>query len=382
MTDKILTILLILAMTLAACHKDDDNEDDDSNIAPPQHSMSKVQIMTVFAPGQLGDQGYADLVMKGINALSIDSTINADIEFMTSTDIETLQKTILTWATENTTSRDGTPYSRRLLVMTELYMAKWFAAITSALREGDEVLLLKASESDIKTAAQILGERIPVYGINISAASAVREYVQVYLDILEICNQQLHPHNIGYYRLYSQETGLYRDSVAEAIQEVLQLPAPPVAKNILTQEGELYNTDMAGTSFEQAYMMCATELLKRAKDDLFDIFSIIDFGSSNSGATFYLMGNNSNYDIFPLLLDSQPRWHSKSFSIVRHFDRAIDTWVRNWLKQEPSTMPSIENHGGWDGYCEIDIDYIEIVLKLSDRYEQSGNEYDEDYEQD
>lgn len=246
---------------------------------------------------------------------------------MTSYDIETLQTALLDWAQNTTASPDGTPYSRRLLVMTELYMAKWFAAMTSALRDGDAILLLKATESDAKKGAQILGARIPVYALNISAASSVRTYAHTYIDFLEQCGQSAHTRKISVYRLYSQEFGLYRDSLVEALQETLQLSAPPTFAHMLDTKGELYSTDIAGSSFEKAYDICASSLFVRAEKDAYNIFSIIDLGSSNSGADFYLIGNNNYCDILPIMFDCEYSNGFQRFNIIRHFDRALGQWT-------------------------------------------------------
>lgn len=364
--EKTSIILLVALIFLAACHKDEEESP-----APETAQAPKIQIMTVFAPGQLGDQGYADRVMKGVNTLQNDTTTNADVEFMTSYDIETLQQTLLTWAAENTTVRDGAPYSRRLLVMTELYMAKWFATMTGALQDGDEILLLKATEADVEKAAEIIGDKIPIYALNISAASSVKKYAQTYLDLLAACNVPDHPRNIGIYRLYSQGTGLYRDSVAEAIQETLSLDAPPTAQNILTQEGQLYNTETFRTAFEQAYTTCTAQIIQRAHADRYDIFSIIDFGSSNSGANLYLMGQNNDNKILPIMLDGEKSYHLNRFAITRHFDKAIEQWLRRWTQQEPATMPKSETHGGWDGYCTEYIDKLDVKTKIDELNENN-----------
>lgn len=41
---------------------------------------------------------------------------------------------------------------------------------------------------------------------------------------------------------------------------------------------------------------------------------------------------------------------------ARYFDRALAGWTQLWLRQPVGTMPQMEMHGGWDGYCTDDID--------------------------
>lgn len=366
---NLIAIFFPIAILLAACYKDDDS----SSLSDTQQA-SLVQIMAVFAPGQLGDQGYADRVLKGVNAIQNDTTIKADVQFMSSPDIESLRQQLLVWASSGTSAADGAPYSRRLLVMTELYMAKWFASLTDSLQVGDEILLLKSSENDVRKAAQIIGQQTPVYGLNISAAESIRKYAEIYMSFIHECMPERVTYNIPIYRLYSQDMGLYRDSVSETLQESLGLSALPVATSILSKEGELYSTDISGTAFEKAYATCAEQLFARAQKDPLDLFSVIDFGATNSGVNYYLMEQNSEYGIFPILLDSEPRWHLKRFCITRHFDDAIQSWVKRWCSSEPSSMPMMENHGGWDGFCTEEIDDMEIGFKISEwkENEQSG----------
>ncbi len=358
---KILKLMLVVAvplLLLAAC-----NKDDDASTEPDTQAAPKVNILTVFAPGQLGDMGYADLVLKGVNAIENDSTANIRLDYITANDIESLQEWILWWAKEYTVAQDGTPFSRRLLVMTELYMAKWFSTLTGSLKQGDEVLLLKASEDDIKKAAQILGDKIPVYGLNISAAGSVRYYAKVYTDFLETCKQSGHKKNIGLYRLYGDATGLYRDSIAETLQEIFNQPVP--AEHILSEESGLYNTELSYNTFQEAYKTCSESLFSRAEKDPYDIFSILDFGSSNSGAKFSLMGRNDYYTLLPVMLDTDGSWRTGHFCINRHFDLAVTNWLKKWCKTQPSEMPAYEIHGDWDGYTTNNIDTLIINYKIS-----------------
>jgi hypothetical protein len=80
---KILILLLGLGM-MAACSSDDDEPE----VVQP---VARVQVMAVFAPGQLGDQGYADRVMKGVNTLmKADAGIDSvEVNFIASYDVET-----------------------------------------------------------------------------------------------------------------------------------------------------------------------------------------------------------------------------------------------------------------------------------------------------
>ena len=80
---KILLFLLALG-AMAACSSDNDEPE-------AVQQAARVQVMTVFAPGQLGDKGYADRVMKGVNTLMKGGTgaDSVEVNFIASYDVET-----------------------------------------------------------------------------------------------------------------------------------------------------------------------------------------------------------------------------------------------------------------------------------------------------
>ena len=61
---RICLVTLLAAVLFVGCKSDDDK----STPAPP---ANRVQVTTVFAPGQLGDMGYADRVMKGLKGTRV-----------------------------------------------------------------------------------------------------------------------------------------------------------------------------------------------------------------------------------------------------------------------------------------------------------------------
>ena len=65
MKTKICLITLLAAVLFVGCKSDDD----EPTPSKPTETTHRVQIMTVFAPGQLGDLGYADRVMRGVSTL-------------------------------------------------------------------------------------------------------------------------------------------------------------------------------------------------------------------------------------------------------------------------------------------------------------------------
>ena len=57
---RTLATLFSLSLTLASCQNDEEGQ---AETLPEENEL---QVMAVFAPGQLGDNGYADNVLYGI----------------------------------------------------------------------------------------------------------------------------------------------------------------------------------------------------------------------------------------------------------------------------------------------------------------------------
>ncbi len=344
---KILILLLGLGM-MAACSSDDDEPE----VVQP---VARVQVMAVFAPGQLGDQGYADRVMKGVNTLmKADAGIDSvEVNFIASYDVETTCTMLADWVGRRASVLDGAPNSRRLLVLTEPFMVKWLADMKNQLTANDEVLLLKVSDDDVEAAAQTLGMEGRVHGLNISAASAVRHFEEARKAYYEMIGGSEIQTNMM--RLYTDSVVNYRDSVCETIMEMSPDIDYVPGFHIIDQGGLVYSNEFQETAFELAYSLCG---LMRAIATLASsrLFTIVDFGSANSGAEFFLMGSNEDMRVIMVMLDGESNTALHRFAIIRDFDRALDGWTQQWLRQPLGTMPLMELHGGWDGYCTDDID--------------------------
>lgn len=344
---RFLSLLLALGM-MASCS----SSDDEPEVVQP---AARVQMMTVFAPGQLGDQGYADRVMKGVNALMKgDADIDCvEVNFIASYDVETTCTMLADWVGRRASVLDGAPNSRRLLVLTEPFMVKWLADMKDRLTANDEVLLLKVSDDDVAAAAQTLGMAGRVHGLNISAASAVRHFEEsrkAYYAMMGAGDLQT-----NMMRLYADSVVNYRDSICETIMEMSPHIDYVPGFHVIDQEGELYSTDFNSTAFQTAYTLCG---FMKAIAEIAEsrLFTIVDLGSANSGAEFFLMGSNEDMRVIMLMLDAEANTALHRFAITRYFDRALADWTQLWLRQPLGTMPQMELHGGWDGYCTDDID--------------------------
>ena len=352
---RICLVTLLAAVLFVGCKSDDDK----STPAPP---ANRVQVTTVFAPGQLGDMGYADRVMKGVSALRKSDNTDVEVRVIAADKVELIRKMLADWAASTSSSIDGATYSRRLLVLTEPYMVAWLADVKSQLKTTDEVLLLKVNEADVEAAAQTLGMG-GVYGLNISAASAVKHFDEVRKQYCSWKSLNTDTVETGIVRLYDEGVVAYRDSISETLKKLSTKDEDPFLFTLIDKPGEQYSTRYEVTSFEAAYHVCGlcyAAAIQRAdsleNERAFKTFVITDLGSANNGADMFLISTNQRIGVIMLMLDAESNTDMLRFAIIRHFDRALANWTQQWLKLPATSMPRMEMHGGWDGYCTDDID--------------------------
>lgn len=358
MKTKICLITLLAAVLFVGCKSDDD----EPTPSKPTETTHRVQIMTVFAPGQLGDLGYADRVMKGVSTLKKSDSDDVEVSIISADNVLTTRQMLTNWANTLSSSVDGATYSRRLLVLTEPYMVEWVADVKTKLNATDEVLLLKANEADVQAAAQTLNMGDRVHGLNISAASAVKHFDEARRQYCEWTSLNTDTVEIGLVRLYDEGVVAYRDSIGETLKE-LAPSHDPYMFSIIDKAGEQYSTRYEVTAFEAAYHVCGlcyAMAIQRAdsiaSESAFKTFVISDLGSANNGAEMFLVSKNQRIAVIMLMLDAESNTDMIRFSVIRHFDRALANWAQQWLNAPEGSMPKMEMHGSWDGYCTDDID--------------------------
>lgn len=324
-----LALLLAMVLSLASCSKDEGSGQSGS-------PTSTLQVTVVFEPGQLGDLGYADRVLRGLQKVESQNEGVIDTKYLYLDDAEKAKKAVASWAGNraNPFTADKN-YQRRLLVLTEPVQLDWLEGVT--LDENDEVLLLNADKSYI--ASSSLGSRIHV--LNISAAESAEKFFNI-IDWLEkVQAVETYP-TLGMLRRTEQEN--YADSIAETFKK---------------HYGEQRDIDL--TSFDEmpATNSSLINLGYRLARNFSDAesmefsFSVIDAGIANLGFDYYLFNADTDYPRF-LYLDSDES-SLERFTIVRKFDEALVNWVTRWKTAAVGTLPQEEWHGAWDGYTDDDI---------------------------
>ena len=351
----LVTMVLGLAMNFASCSGDDDSHVErgkKKKFVMPDSTFCEVTV--VFAPGQLGDKGYADNVMEGINKLSYldNDNVGLDVHFISPRGLRDMSNSIRDWASNSSIPYADGNYRRRLMVLTEPILFPMVSTI-AYLNETDEVLLLKANEDDVIAAAEEneMGNR--VYGLNISAARSIRRFCQFMEEEIvrkkERFNRDVFNKPLNYQRLYDGEFIAYRDSVYETLAEELGISNVNVTDVSSEMGAGIYAKGFEDTVVETAYM---TAKLAQTLYDMMNLgFYIIDLGSGNRGWDYWLMGLSEDEDIFQtLVIDSSesPLYHR--YYVKREFGDALADWCVNWAKQEKGTMPRFTLKSG-DAYC-------------------------------
>ena len=65
MLNRLTYLFVLFALVLTSCSKSDEDDQQPTPDVQPAKGAT-LQVMVAFAPGQLGDQGFADNVMKSV----------------------------------------------------------------------------------------------------------------------------------------------------------------------------------------------------------------------------------------------------------------------------------------------------------------------------
>lgn len=351
---KVGSILLILL--LASCSKESVNTEQSE-----QTAGATLQIMVMFAPGQLGDKGFADSVMEGLNAIEAqDDTVGVDsidVCYMSPLDAQDALRSLDRWAGSAARLFSDGEYERRLLILTEPYMADWLKDISGSLRPMDEVLFLKSNEDDISKISGQYSLENRVHGLNISASASAVKFCKYILRWMK--NEGMTAadrHEINVFRLYDKEEYRYRDDLVETLQR--ELGDSVVFREIAMvglkdSAGNVMNTtqDMVEIAYDMAFysgLYCET---------LGFPYVLVDLGAGNAGWDYYLMSNSWN-GIYTLILDAKKASRLDRYYIYRNFGLAVNDWVHEWKQKSAGEMDIQKTHYD-DRYCEDNIFPIE-----------------------
>ena len=350
-----------------ACGSGDDEPQAVVAPKPPLH-----EVMVVFAPGQLGDLGYADNVMTGVNQLLSSTTDEGssndslEVRFISPWNLSSMEEDINHWAETAESLFDNITYSRRLLVLTEPFMTSMLATVGYKLRPTDEVLLLKAGEEDVRQAAETYSLDGRLHGLNISAANSARrycQYIEQFIRFNQLYNDSIVSRdNMAYYRLYDSSYSVYRDSVYETLQETFGSSTHFILKTLSDKQGEgIFSIEFQNSIIDAAYFLAS--LQQSMFEEIHAGFTIIDLGAGNAGWDYWLLSRNSADDVGfqTLVVDGQESLLHNRCCITRSFGDALADWCMAWKSSEAGSMPLSITHTGGD-YCTDNIPDLSIMF--------------------
>ena len=375
MKSKFFFLMLLVAAIVTGCSKDDDD-----NATPGQETATgaTMSVTVVFAPGQLGDMGFADNVLEGVYRLKVldrqSQPDTLDVNYLAGADLDAAKDMVEDWFDNFYNIYTEKPYERRLLVLTEPFMVDWMEPLKERFLEIDEVLVLKMNQDDVAQAATRLGLGSRLHGLNISAASSARRYCQYIRQTIEEAEAEhqaaidegeadaddpdykpLNCDNVLLFTLYDPDRVAYRDSVYEVLTEELGSKAEISFNPLATIVGDGVFTGEEQNSILQEAYSCG-QLLSGLYDVGRSAFHYANLGSAAQGMGYYFMGRPSGIDVLSLDVQMTSQWW-----VRRDFATALYNWTTQWMRSEAvAAMPAIQVFGGWNS------DYVTDNLELDE----------------
>lgn len=336
-------------MTLASCSDDNDPQPDPTPDTqhPSPSEASRLQVTVVFAPGQLGDNGYCDRVITAAYQLkdSVGSGEALDVEFIAKRSLGATYEEMQAWAKDTINPIYNYSYTRRLLVLTEGYMIPWLSYVKDYMRPTDEVLVLKATDDDILPANKQLQLGNRLHAMSISLAQSTRDFMD-YLKYKEAKSS-----SFTILRLFNDTIIHYRDSIYETLKKEGVPEDSIIHISITNTPEELYTSleIMKASLNDVVYRNSQTLPEGYYSTDNYPNY-IIDLGSGNPGFESLLLSLLSdNYQNNIVLVDTEmPTGDLPNFEC--YYDMALLRWCTSWMRQPLIAMPVMEWHGAWDGY--------------------------------
>lgn len=375
MKSKIFFLMLLVAAIATGCSKDDDD-----NGTPGQETATgaTMSVTVVFAPGQLGDMGFADNVLEGVYRLKVldhqaqPDTI--DVNYLAGADLDAAKEMVEDWFDDAYNIYTAKPFERRLLVLTEPFMVDWLEPLKERFLDIDEVLVLKMNKDDVDKAATRLGLGSRLHGLNISAASSARRYCQYIRQTIQEAEEEheaeiesgeasdddpdykpLNCDNMCYFRLYEPDKVALRDSVYEVLKEELGGRTEIVFNFMATTVGDgIYTGEEQNSILQEAYKY--GQLLSDLYTEERSRFHFADLGSAAQGLGYYFMGRQSDVDVLSLDTQLASQWW-----VRRDFGTALFNWTAQWMRSDAiATMPASQVFGGWNSnYVTDNIQLLE-----------------------
>ena len=344
MKKKRLLMMMLTAAALlltASCSKDDDEP---QPVNPPAAAGARQQVMMVFAPGQLGDGAYADNVLTGVSSLETVAGLQGkdgiDIQFISLYSVSDTRKALKSWATSTANPFYEGKYERRLLVLTEPYMAAWLADVKGQLGESDEVLIIKSNEAYAQQTADSYGLGSRVHGMDIDISPSIRQYCKYIRNTIAYDDKpfsNIDKPKVVLFRRYDAKLNTYCDGIEDIVRQELGNEVDLILTSLSDEvEEKDFSEETTMSYLEAAYGLAG--FFDAYFKEMGYGFVIADLGTSNAGIDYYLYGRQTDY-FEVLMIDSDPNTSTNRLALMRNAKEPVIDWVTNWMSQEAGSMP-------------------------------------------
>lgn len=328
--------MVALLLLLTACSKDEGG----------QAGQSEVEVCVFFAPGELGDQGFADRLRAGLyqfeEQLSENDRNKVRVRYVSGNDTSVIKNELHHWDSQNISPFTRKAYERRLLVLTDPLLPL-LQEVT--LAPADEVLVTNVSDKRFEQMPRYaeLGSRLHL--LSISAAEAARK-------ICQMSERSATKDAATQKQLYLLTQSGDNDATADSIGIVLadytaakpEMPFVKLSKQ--TTEGVTITLDQA---YQYAHL-----LPFNVSTEEYSCYVVCAWGMLNTALSTLILNNGLGTTQTTFLDTEYPAMQDVCHNIVRHYDRALQQWLSRWLNAPSASMPAKEWHGAWDGYVTDD----------------------------
>ena len=380
--NRLIHLFILFVLVLTSCSKSDDGNQQPAPVPTPDTLAvegAMIQVMVVFAPGQLSDLSYADEVMESVVLMqqqqkraNIDSV---DVNFMALYSFSDTRQRLRIWVEQTANPYYGHDYERRLLVLTEPYMAQWLSDINTMLRPTDEVLLLKTSEAELREVEATYGLGQRLHALNIDFSSSIRicaTYMKDRLSSLQEAygegsendgdndgeeddygddygddwyetddwDTPIPDHvKVYIYRQYGASVVHYSDSITELLRQELGPEAEITELYIDDQLNDDHYTESNKNSYLEKVYQTAQQIGQQCHEEGFG-YIIFDLGVWNVSAVQFMETVPRGIEAF--LIDATSKYDLPySYQMKLDYSRALKEWLFDWCQQSAVTMPPI-----------------------------------------
>ena len=307
------------------------------------------EILVLFGPGTLGDNGYNDLIYKGlIDCVNGGRLSGIKTSYYNPTSMSEALKLIASW------KKDSLAYNKRLLVLANAVYKDVINKDLSGFTLDDKsnsVLLFESGKSDIKGVHTFM---LSLYGTSyISGAVAAKLHLT---PLIVLGNSR------------DSITASATDGFTDGFRDYGEKNAE-IAKEYLSDTYNGYN--MPDSTYN---------LMHQWAQNYNFIFPIM--GGSIMGVFHYLRENPNNLFTVGMDVDQSNLCNELLGSMTKNIDSLFSSWLIKWALGE--TLPQHATYGLKEGYTEwkkanialedkgIDIEEIKVVaIRKEKEYENN-----------